>query len=190
MASTRSLKTSVTNTGTKENGSLSGAFARGLKSGHGSSSMGMMRRVSENDAPPPPSIPLNANATVNGNGSGHIRAQQPVQQQYQHSQGHAGYGYGVRNNFFDAVGTVRMEAFVSEPRDYGNDHHSFNARNGRRGSEGIIAGAGTKMPAKGKGKKDMRYWGLGSGENVAEIGKRKKRREVDVGLGEDPFKGF
>ena len=185
MASTRSLKTPVTTAGIKEHGSFSGAFARGSKSGHGSSSMGMMRRVSENDAPPPPPIPLNPNAMVNGDSNGKSLTQLPAQQQYQ-----GGYGYGVRNNFFDAVGTVRMEAFVSEPRDYGNNHHSSSARNGRRGSEGINAGGGTKMPAKGKGKKDMRYWGLGSSENVAEIGKRKKRRQADVGLGEDPFKGF
>ena len=59
----------------------------------------------------------------------------------------------VRNNFFDAVGTVRMEAFVDQ-KDM-------------RGEK-----APRKQPslgnhwAKKTGKKDLRYWGVG-GERTA-----------------------
>lgn len=76
----------------------------------------------------------------------------------------------VRNNFFDAVGTVRMEAFVdrkenqhAESTKGRKDPRSYRTRQGR--------------------KKDMSYWGV-----AESMGK-------DFGTeyrwkGEDPFRGF
>ncbi|KAI4226762.1 MAG: hypothetical protein L6R36_002948 [Xanthoria steineri] len=73
----------------------------------------------------------------------------------------------VRNDFFDAVGTVRMEAFVEQPTAMAADsgpgkvlaRHSFRTRQGR--------------------KKDMSYWGIqGEGSNGP------------AGPVEDAFHGF
>lgn len=73
----------------------------------------------------------------------------------------------VRNDFFDAVGTVRMEAFVEQPTAMAADsgpgkvlaRHSFRTRQGR--------------------KKDMSYWGIqGEGSNGP------------AGPVEDAFDGF
>lgn len=68
----------------------------------------------------------------------------------------------VRNDFFDAVGTVRMEAFVDKRSDAGPGHtqrrNSFRTRQGR--------------------KKDMSYWGIqGEGSNAS------------TWRVEDPFRG-
>lgn len=81
----------------------------------------------------------------------------------------------IRNNFFDAVGTVRMEAFVE-------------------GKEKRREGRERKVPpqplgnswAKKQGKKDLRYWGVG-GESVG--GSSVGGVRGDRGL-EDPFGGF
>lgn len=69
----------------------------------------------------------------------------------------------IRNNFFDAVGTVRMEAFVE-----GKD-----VREKRAPKKPPPLG---NSRARKSGKKDLRYWGVG-GENPRK------------GL-EDPFMGF
>lgn len=75
----------------------------------------------------------------------------------------------IRNNFFDAVGTVRMEAFVE-------------------GKEVRGKKAPRKPPPRGNswakkpGKKDLRYWGVG-GERVPGGSGPEK------GL-EDPFSGY
>ena len=55
----------------------------------------------------------------------------------------------IRNNFFDAVGTARMEAFVE-----------------RGGNKGVVKKQSPTLPlvnnwARKTGKKDLRYWGVG-----------------------------
>lgn len=84
----------------------------------------------------------------------------------------------IRNNFFDAVGTIRMEAFV-------------DVQNGRK--ENAAAG---HMQARKEDrrsyrtrlgrKKDMSYWGVGvaTGSGGTMHGGESKYR------GEDPFKEF
>ncbi|KAI4167546.1 MAG: hypothetical protein LQ343_007117 [Gyalolechia ehrenbergii] len=77
----------------------------------------------------------------------------------------------IRNDFFDAVGTVRMEAFVDNSKQ-----------------EAAEAGNGQSMPRssyrprQGR-KKDMSYWGI-MGETSGPQGKKSGWR-VD-----DPFQGF
>lgn len=82
----------------------------------------------------------------------------------------------VRNDFFDAVGTVRMEAFVdrakAEPAEAGKGKSlprgSYRTRQGRR--------------------KDMSYWGIvgeSSNQNVPMPQPTKS-----AWRGDDPFKGF
>ena len=69
----------------------------------------------------------------------------------------------IRNNFFDAVGTARMEAFVE-----------------RGGKNGVVKKRSPALPLSNNwgrktGKKDLRYWGVG-GEKASS----------STGL-EDPF---
>lgn len=73
----------------------------------------------------------------------------------------------IVNNFFDAVGTVRMEAFVDRPRRYDGEEQvqrpprkSYRTRQGR--------------------KKDMSYWGAQRVEEGGEV----------VFRPDDPFRGF
>ena len=186
MTSTRSLKTPVTSSAFKDHSAPS-IFGRagGLRPGGSNSNPSTMRRVSENDAAPPPI----------------------------HPNPHHHGSHGLRNNFFDAVGTVRMEAFVDDSRDL----HAFGGGSKeRRGGRDMVArrgdGSGRKMPVKGKGKKDLGYWGLGGGDEApgggtaaaaaaaaapAVGGGGRKRRGTRGGSrGEekwridDPFKGF
>ncbi len=82
----------------------------------------------------------------------------------------------VHNNFFDAVGTIRMEAFVDSEEDRQNgyaqnalnkkERRSYRTRHGR--------------------KKDMSYWGVGvsAGSEMTQQGNESRNR------GDDPFKGF
>ncbi|KAL9036835.1 MAG: hypothetical protein Q9180_004067 [Flavoplaca navasiana] len=83
----------------------------------------------------------------------------------------------VRNDFFDAVGTVRMEAFVDKPfagaADIGHGKslpgNSFRTRPGR--------------------KKDMSYWGI-QGEGSSMIGPAPAVGGPSTWRVEDPFRGF
>ena len=80
---------------------------------------------------------------------------------------------GLRNNFFDAVGTVRMEAFVEEKE-------SMERERERRRQPPL----GNSW-AKGHSKKDLRYWGVGGELNNGMDG------VMGAGMGmEDPFRGF
>lgn len=80
---------------------------------------------------------------------------------------------GLRNNFFDAVGTVRMEAFVDKKESVERE------REQRRQPP-----LGNSW-AKGYSKKDLRYWGVGGELNRGVDG------AMGAGLGmEDPFRGF
>ena len=80
--------------------------------------------------------------------------------------GVANYPPMVRNNFFDAVGTIRMEAFVDGEHKGLNgyaqkkERRSYRTRHGR--------------------KKDMSYWGVGMSAGS----------EITQQRGDDPFKGF
>ncbi|KAL8930806.1 MAG: hypothetical protein Q9208_000347 [Pyrenodesmia sp. 3 TL-2023] len=83
---------------------------------------------------------------------------------------------GVRNDFFDAVGTVRMEAFVDNTKQ-----------------EAVKAGKEKSLPRssyrtrQGR-KKDMRYWGImgeSSNPGVSAVQGNKSARRPD-----DPFNGF
>ena len=106
-----------------------------------------------------------------------------------------------------------MEAFVDESRDI----HHFGRGVNDRGNVGAKKGdvSGRKMPAKGKGKKDLGYWGLGvdeapvggGGATAAAaaaaaptvgggVGGRRRRGTKEGSKGDekwridDPFKGF
>lgn len=69
----------------------------------------------------------------------------------------------VRNDFFDAVGTVRMEAFVDRSVEKVPEH--FKQK---------------KVSRKKEHKKDMGYWGVP--ESPREPPARFR--------GDDPFRGF
>ncbi|KAL8733461.1 MAG: hypothetical protein Q9166_002087 [cf. Caloplaca sp. 2 TL-2023] len=82
----------------------------------------------------------------------------------------------VRNDFFDAVGTVRMEAFVDQPRP-----------------ESIDSGRGKTLPRnsyrtrQGR-KKDLSYWGIqGEGSNQ---GATPAEGAMSTWRVEDPFRGL
>ena len=87
------------------------------------------------------------------------------------SETNTGSSHVIRNNFFDAVGTVRMEAFVDEEEKQApprrKDARSQRARQGW--------------------KKDLSYWGVGGpiGPDV-----RLQRGNESRWKGDDPFKGF
>ena len=85
----------------------------------------------------------------------------------------------VRNNFFETVGTVRMEAFVDRKGELGKakevkEKRSYRTRQGR--------------------KKDMSYWGMsppgGSGPKADTDVPAKQEWGEARWLGEDPFQGF
>ena len=84
----------------------------------------------------------------------------------------------IVNNFFDAVGTVRMEAFVERPRNQegpvppmGQRHERGPARKSHRTRQGR--------------KKDLEYWGVGNGSANGGPGHGTR-----VAEGGDPFGGF
>ena len=90
-------------------------------------------------------------------------------------------------NFFDAVGTVRMEAFVDRTREVKNDYvRTQSARDERIGSRQDERGKDeeTRPPRssyrtrQGR-KKDMSYWGASQEVN-----------RIEAVLSKDPFKGF
>lgn len=92
-----------------------------------------------------------------------------------------GDGYGssltaVRNNFFDAVGTVRMEAFI----DHGENGYGQSSQVHRKKDS-----KGHRM--KQGRKKDLSYWGLGGpiGDDLSMARGNESRWR-----GDDPFKGF
>ena len=70
----------------------------------------------------------------------------------------------VPNNFFDAVGTVRMEAFVENEENHGGEKKRLKESKSYRSKQG-------------KKKNMMSYWGVSEGGDA-----RQKA--------EDPFKGF
>lgn len=80
----------------------------------------------------------------------------------------------LKNNFFDAVGTVRMEAFVEKKVGVGEGE----------GEQRRQPPSGNSW-AKGYSKKDLSYWGFG--------GEPKEWAKGEMGTGprmEDPFQGF
>lgn len=87
------------------------------------------------------------------------------------SETNTGSSHVIRNNFFDAVGTVRMEAFVDEEEQPAparrKDAKSQRARQGW--------------------KKDLSYWGVG-GPISHDV--RLQRGNESRWKGDDPFKGF
>ncbi|KAI9878356.1 MAG: hypothetical protein M1830_001137 [Pleopsidium flavum] len=78
----------------------------------------------------------------------------------------------VVNNFFDAVGTVRMEAFVERPRGYTEEQNQRPTRKSYRTREGR--------------KKDMSYWGVNNGGHALPV---EEGGEVPF-RSDDPFRGF
>lgn len=87
------------------------------------------------------------------------------------------------NNFFDAVGTVRMEAFVERARKY-------------EGSSPVEQGQGQERRSTRKSfrmrqgrKKDLEFWGVGDGGGGLGLGHGHGHGHV-VGEGGDPFRGF
>jgi hypothetical protein len=83
----------------------------------------------------------------------------------------------VRNNFFDAVGTIRMEAFVDSEEDRQNGYAQNSLNKKERRSYRTRHGR----------KKDMSYWGVGvsAGSEMTTHQGNEPR-----GRGDDPFKGF
>jgi len=75
----------------------------------------------------------------------------------------------IRNNFFDAVGTVRMEAFVEGKELRGKKVSKKTPP---------VGNSWAKKP----GKKDLRYWGVGGEKATGGNGPQK-------GF-EDPFRSF
>ncbi len=103
-------------------------------------------------------------------GIGHRSGQSSLSQRTSEASGPSGI---VVNNFFDAVGTVRMEAFVERPRRHdmeGQDQRltrkSYRTRQGR--------------------KKDMSYWGASNAGHAQQVG---EGGEVPF-RSDDPFRGF
>ena len=85
---------------------------------------------------------------------------------------YAGSPRMIRNNFFDAVGTVRMEAFIDEGESQVPLHTKETiVHRGRQGR-----------------KKDLSYWGVGGpiGPNMPKMQQGNESRWK----GDDPFKGF
>lgn len=83
---------------------------------------------------------------------------------------------GVRNDFFDAVGTVRMEAFVDNTKQ-----ETVKARKGKSPP------GGSYRTRRGR-KKDLSYWGIrgeSSNQDVSAPQGRKSAWRPD-----DPFNGF
>lgn len=117
---------------------------------------------------------LKANASHDGYsafpcGSGHHGIGQSI------SEGN-GSMYTIRNNFFDAVGTVRMEAFIEQgERTKGSSSpgHKRKEWKGQRTRQGR--------------KKDLSYWGVGGPitPKVSLAAGSETRGKSD-----DPFKGF
>lgn len=87
------------------------------------------------------------------------------------SETNTGSSHVIRNNFFDAVGTVRMEAFVDEEEKQASQRRK-EAKSQR---------------ARQGWKKDLSYWGVGGpiGQDV-----RLQRGNESRWKGDDPFKGF
>ena len=82
--------------------------------------------------------------------------------------------YAVRNDFFDAVGTVRMEAFIDRAeRGSGSTSHA----NGRKKD-----GRGHRI--RQARKKDLSYWGVGGLGSSAVVGHESRWKR------DDPFQGF
>ncbi|KAL8646308.1 MAG: hypothetical protein Q9210_006213 [Variospora velana] len=85
---------------------------------------------------------------------------------------------GVRNDFFDAVGTVRMEAFVDstkqEAADSGREkpppRSSYRTRQGR--------------------KKDMSYWGIMGEASKQGVPASQGSKSASTWRVDDPFQGF
>ncbi|KAL8710847.1 MAG: hypothetical protein Q9220_004650 [cf. Caloplaca sp. 1 TL-2023] len=84
----------------------------------------------------------------------------------------------IRNDFFDAVGTVRMEAFVDKAAgpsiqaggDPSHPRQSYRTRQGR--------------------KKDMSYWGIIGNTSKDDVSARQENSSVNWRGGPDPFQGF
>lgn len=87
------------------------------------------------------------------------------------SEANTGSSHVIRNNFFDAVGTVRMEAFIDEGEK--------QAPQRRKESK-------THRTRQGR-KKDLSYWGVGGsiGQDL-----RLQQGNESRWKGDDPFKGF
>lgn len=87
------------------------------------------------------------------------------------SEANTGSSHVIRNNFFDAVGTVRMEAFIDEGEKQapqrGKEPKTHRARQGW--------------------KKDLSYWGVG-GPISPDV--RLQQGNESRWKGDDPFKGF
>ena len=85
-------------------------------------------------------------------------------------------------NFFDAVGTVRMEAFVDQSREHGimngivNQNDQFAAADVPGSSEphtpsaakGYAKPVGSSYRTREGRKKDLSYWGANTGSNASE----------------------
>ena len=83
----------------------------------------------------------------------------------------------VRNNFFDAVGTVRMEAFIDQGENrFGQSSQVINKKKEHKHSRN-----------RQVRKKDLSYWGVGGpvGQEFSMAHGNDSRWR-----GEDPFKGF
>ena len=96
------------------------------------------------------------------------------------------------NNFFEAVGTMRMEAFVTE--NLGASGKEWEKKGGvglgaKREGNSIVDGDGKgsgrkKGGLKGLRKKDMKYWGGGTDKVPAPVVAGRS------GVGGNPFEGF
>ncbi|KAL8903930.1 MAG: hypothetical protein Q9207_003610 [Kuettlingeria erythrocarpa] len=83
---------------------------------------------------------------------------------------------GVRNDFFDAVGTVRMEAFVDNTK-----HETVQAGKGKSPSRG------SHRTRRGR-KKDLSYWGIRGESSNRDVS--AARGSKSAWRPDDPFNGF
>lgn len=83
----------------------------------------------------------------------------------------------VRNDFFDAVGTIRMEAFIDNGQGTGAAAATATAKTPSKPSKVRKKTSKTK-----EHKKDMRYWGVPE-QPPGAAGASRWRRD-------DPFRGF
>ena len=111
----------------------------------------------------------------------------------------------VRNDFFDAVGTVRMEAFIGGSSDNvttnttGTAEEEGEVEGEERLSKASMPSVNGMLPTKRPGgdkehKKDMRYWGVPHSPVVMGPGTAGVAGGPATGhgrgRGEDPFRGF
>ena len=101
----------------------------------------------------------------------------------------------IRNDFFDAVGTVRMEAFIdqSSSKDHNRkDHHSKSKDSSSLGAKKESRKGRKQGQQEYHRKKDMRYWGVPASPALPSPSTTGGTLSMTSSSRwrEDPFRGF